>query len=95
MVYSGNNGMSNDIKSLINDNPMSGFQILVIAICFLINMLDGFDVLVMAFTAHSISEEWLLDGKSLGILFSSGLIGMAIGAMFLAVWQISMDDGRW
>lgn len=76
--------MSNDIKSLINDNPMTGFQIFAIGMCALINMLDGFDVLVMAFTASSIGEEWGLSGKSLGTLFSSGLAGMAIGAMFLS-----------
>ncbi|NKB38603.1 MAG: MFS transporter [Gammaproteobacteria bacterium] len=62
---------------------MSGFQILTDALCFMINMLDGFDVLVMAFTAHSISTEWSLNGKSLGLLFSSGLVGMALGAIFL------------
>ena len=63
---------------------MSRFQIIAVIICMLINMLDGFDVLVMAFTASSISDEWQLSGKSLGLLFSSGLVGMAIGAMFIA-----------
>jgi benzoate transport len=75
--------MNINIKSLINDSPMSRFQIIAVFICLLINMLDGFDVLVMAFTASSISDEWQLSGKSLGMLFSSGLFGMAIGAMFL------------
>ena len=62
---------------------MSSFQILTVTICFMINMLDGFDVLVMAFTANRISSAWGLDGKSLGLLFSSGLVGMAIGAVLL------------
>ncbi len=75
--------MNNHIRTLINDSPMSRFQVLAIVICFLINMLDGFDVLVMAFTASSISDEWALSGKSLGVLFGSGLAGMAIGAVFL------------
>ena len=76
--------MSQDIKSLINDGAMSPFQILAVAICVMINMLDGFDVLVMSFTAERLSTEWGLDGKSLGLLFSSGFIGMAIGAAFLS-----------
>ncbi len=75
--------MNNDIRELIDSSPMSGFQILTVSLCFIINMLDGFDVLVMAFTAHSISTEWGLNGKSLGLLFSSGLIGMALGAISL------------
>ena len=62
---------------------MSRFQVLAIVICFLINMLDGFDVLVMAFTADRISNEWALSGKFIGLLFSFGLVGMAIGAIFL------------
>jgi MFS transporter, AAHS family, vanillate permease len=76
--------MNNNIKSLIQDSPMSRFQMVAVVVCILLNMLDGFDVLVMAFTASSISDEWHLSGKSLGVLFSSGLVGMAIGAMFLS-----------
>ena len=75
--------MNKDIKALINDSPMSSFQFLAVSICVMINMLDGFDVLVMSFTAPSISNEWSLDGKSLGLLFSAGFVGMAIGAAFL------------
>jgi hypothetical protein len=37
---------------------MSAFQWWVIARCFVINMLDGFDVLVMAFTASSVAADW-------------------------------------
>lgn len=65
---------------------MVGFQWAVIALCFLINMLDGFDVLVMAFTAASVSSEWALSGTRLGYLLSAGLVGMAIGSLFIAPW---------
>ena len=63
---------------------MSAFQITTVVICVFINMMDGFDVLVMAFTAPAISEEWGLSGSQLGLLFSSGLLGMAVGSLFLA-----------
>ena len=76
--------MKRDIKTLINDSPMSSFQFLAVSICVMINMLDGFDVLVMAFTATSISNEWSIDNKSLGFLFSAGFIGMAVGAALLS-----------
>ena len=75
--------MTDNIRQIIDSRSMSSFQILTVSICFMINMLDGFDVLVMAFTANRISSAWGLDGKSLGLLFSSGLVGMAIGAVFL------------
>lgn len=59
------------------------FQIQTVFICTLINMLDGFDVLVMSFAAASVSSEWTLSPYQLGILLSAGLFGMAIGSISL------------
>lgn len=59
-------------------------QVLAVTICVVINMLDGFDVLVMAFTAPSIAAEWSLEPQSVGILLSAGLFGMAAGSLFIA-----------
>ena len=63
---------------------MSMFQWGALAICIGLNMLDGFDVLVMSFTASGVSTEWNLSGGQLGFLLSAGLIGMAAGSLFLA-----------
>lgn len=63
---------------------MRPVQIVAVAMCVVINMLDGFDVLVMAFTAPVIATEWSLDPQSLGVLFSAGLFGMAAGSLFIA-----------
>ncbi|MFE9911975.1 MFS transporter [Streptomyces clavifer] len=65
---------------------MSRFQWSAIAICVLLNTLDGFDVLVMSFTGKTISGEWHLDSGTLGLLLSSGLAGMALGALLVAPW---------
>ena len=73
-----------DVRGAINDRPMSPFQIAVVALCVIINMLDGFDVLVMSFAASSVSEEWQLSPADLGLLLSSGLVGMAIGSVWMA-----------
>jgi benzoate transport len=78
--------MSKSVSQMIDDRPMKRFQWGVIALCFLINMLDGFDVLVMAFTAASVSAHWSLSGTQLGYLLSAGLVGMAIGSLFIAPW---------
>ena len=55
-----------------------------ILICFLMNMLDGMDVMVVSYAAPNISKAWQITSQSLGIVFSAGLLGMSIGAMFLA-----------
>lgn len=63
---------------------MSPFQWTAIAVCVLLNMLDGFDVMVMAFTAPHVSATWALSGKVLGAMLSAGLVGMALGSFLLA-----------
>lgn len=54
---------------------------LVVAICTLLNAIDGYDVLAMSFTAKSVSTEFALSDSALGWLLSASLIGMAVGAV--------------
>lgn len=63
---------------------MSAFQIIAIVIFWTINMLDGFDVLAIAFTAPEVAKDWGLTPAELGIVFSAGLFGMMAGALLLA-----------
>ena len=76
--------MSTDLRAVIDDVPMRAFQWRAIAICVLLNVLDGFDVLVMAFTGRTVAQEWGLGGAELGLLLSAGLVGMAAGSLALA-----------
>jgi len=73
-----------DLRELVARSPMSPHQLLAVLVCVGLNMLDGFDVLVMSFTASGVSAEWKLTGSQLGILLSAGLVGMAAGSLFLA-----------
>ncbi len=68
----------------IHKTPMTGTQILAVSICLLINFLDGFDVLAIAFAAPEIAREWSVDAMDLGIIFSAGLAGMVAGALLLS-----------
>jgi benzoate transport len=72
------------LRELIDQGPLSGLQFRVIALCCLINMIDGLDVLSISFAAPPIADEWQLKPEALGIVFSAGLVGMALGAMFIA-----------
>ncbi len=73
-----------DIKARIEAAPMKRTQVGVIAICMALYMIDGFDVLVMAFSANAVMEDWGLSASQLGVLLSSALIGMAIGSIFVS-----------
>lgn len=66
--------MERDVLSEINHNNMSRYQWFIILICICLNIIDGFDVMVMAFTAPSVSAEWSLSGAQIGLLLSSGLL---------------------
>ena len=44
---------------------MTRFQIGIVALCIAIAGLDGFDVLVVAFTAPAIAKDWSLNRKRL------------------------------
>jgi len=74
---------SNFAEHYIDKDSFTGFQILAISLCALINIFDGFDALAIAYTAPAISTEWSLSPGTLGIVFGAGYLGMAIGAMTL------------
>ncbi|QCQ91700.1 MFS transporter [Rhodococcus sp. SGAir0479] len=73
-----------DIREAIRTRPMRRYQIQTITICFLLCMVDGFEILIMAFVAPHLSKDWDLDSVQIGYLLSAGLIGMAVGAFFLS-----------
>ncbi|HSG20046.1 MAG TPA: MFS transporter, partial [Burkholderiaceae bacterium] len=76
--------MSNELVATLKQGPMRPVQMLAVTICIVINMLDGFDVLVMSFTAPVISAEWGMEPQTIGVLLSAGLFGMAAGSLFIA-----------
>jgi benzoate transport len=73
-----------DIKTIIDHRNLSWLQYSTIFICFLMNMLDGMDVLIISYTAPSIAKEWSISSEALGLVFSAGVLGMTVGAMLLA-----------
>ncbi len=75
--------LTSDVRKSINTGKMNSFQVQTVLLCTFINMLDGFDVLVMSFAASSVAAEWGLSPVDLGFLLSSGLIGMALGSVSL------------
>ena len=71
-------------QEFFSTRPMTGFQVFVVFICFVLNMNDGIDVLVVSYTAPEIMLEWGISKGLFGYVFSSGLAGMTLGCLFLA-----------
>jgi benzoate transport len=59
-------------------------QLLVVGLCFLVNMIDGMDVLILSYIAPTLQEDLGVGADQIGILFSAGLVGMAIGGLVIA-----------
>lgn len=64
---------------------MGRFQIGAVAICVLLNALDGFDVLAISFASPGIAQEWGVDRGVLGFVLSMELIGMGVGSLTIGV----------
>jgi benzoate transport len=73
-----------NVLEQVKNSPMSRAQIRAVALCLVINLVDGFDLLVTSFVGPSITREWGLSPSAVGVLLSAGLAGMATGALFLA-----------
>jgi benzoate transport len=76
----------------ITQVPMTGRQVVAIAICVLLTALDGFDVLSISFASPGIAGEWNIQRAALGLVLSIELFGMAAGAVLLG--QVADRIGR-
>src|ERR1700734_1641136 len=72
------------VRQHIEDSPLRACQILVIALCVAVNLLDGFDILALSLISPTLSREWHLAPQTLGMLFSAGLLGTAVGGFALS-----------
>jgi MFS transporter, AAHS family, 4-hydroxybenzoate transporter len=73
-----------DIRHLIDHGPMTGLQLRAVSLCFVLNALDGIDILAISFAAPLLSREWGIEPTTLGVVFSAALVGMMAGSMLLA-----------
>ena len=78
------NNSIKDINEFIDNGSITSQQILVVSLCFIFNMLDGFDITAMAVVASPVSVDLALTPDLLGWIFSFALAGMMVGAMALA-----------
>lgn len=57
---------------------------LALAGCIFANIVDGYDVLSIAFAGSAIMEDWGISPAVLGTIFSAGLAGMMLGSLFIS-----------
>ncbi|MFT5134624.1 MAG: AAHS family 4-hydroxybenzoate transporter-like MFS transporter [Gammaproteobacteria bacterium] len=72
------------VRESIDQSPISRQQIIVIGVCFFLNMIDGMDILAISFAAPVIAADWNITPQTLGLVFSAALVGMCLGAIFIS-----------
>jgi len=73
-----------DLRDAIRKNPMTRFQWVVVAICILLTMIDGYEILITSYTLPALTEHWGLEQGQQGLVASFGTLGMGVGAVFLS-----------
>jgi len=72
-----------DLESIIDTRPVTRFQAMLMLICALIAMVDGFDTQAIAFVASEIAMQWHVPPSAFGPVFGAGLLGSLVGALTL------------
>ncbi len=71
-----------DVQSFIDSHRFSAYQWLILALCFMIVAIDGFDTAAMGYIAPALVQDWGIEKSSLGPVMSAALFGLAFGAIF-------------
>ena len=70
-----------NVTSFVDRHPVSRFQGLIVALCFLIVAIDGFDTAAIGFIGPALQAEWQLAPTELRWVFFAGLAGLMAGAI--------------
>jgi AAHS family 4-hydroxybenzoate transporter-like MFS transporter len=72
-----------DIAAFMDARRVSPYQYLVIGLCALAMIADGFNTQAISYAAPLIAKEWSLTAATLGPIFSSALVGLMVGYLVL------------
>lgn len=71
-----------NVTDLIDNRPLSRYQVSVFFLCGLAALMDGFDSVIIGITAPGIAASLGLDVKSFGPVFSAAQFGFMLAAFF-------------
>lgn len=72
-----------DVSEVIDRGRIRPPQILILALCALCMVVDGFDVQALSYVVPAIAGQWHVAKPAFGPVFGAALLGMCIGALTL------------
>jgi MFS transporter, AAHS family, 4-hydroxybenzoate transporter len=69
------------LERLVDGSPLGSGQIMIIVICALVAVVDGFDTQSIGLVAPTIAAAWHVEPSRFGMVFGAGLFGSLIGAL--------------
>src|SRR6266852_8604579 len=74
-----------NVARVVDQSKLGAFQWMIIILCSLCLIMDGFDVQAMGYVAPAILREWKVPNAALGPVFSAGLFGVLIGSLLFSM----------
>jgi len=73
------------LESIVDSSPLGRGQTMIILICALVAMVDGFDTQSIALVAPAIAATWHVAPSRFGMVFGAGLLGSLVGALVFGI----------
>ena len=73
-----------EVGQLIDERPIGALQVLVVVLCALVVMIDGYDIQIMSLAVPAVAEDWGVPPSSFGLVLSAALAGIGFGGAFVA-----------
>ena len=73
-----------EVSQLIDERKVGGFHVGLMVLCAMLLLFDGYDLQVMALAVPSVADAWHVAPSRFGFALSTSLIGMGLGAGFIA-----------
>ncbi|MEX3920832.1 MFS transporter [Paraburkholderia sp. BR10872] len=70
-----------EVTGIIDESRFGPYQLLVVTLCALCLVMDGFDVQAMGYVAPVVIREWGIAKETLSPVFGAGLFGMLVGSL--------------
>jgi MFS transporter, AAHS family, 4-hydroxybenzoate transporter len=75
-------GKTVDVSDFIDSRKLSFSQFILLFLCFLVFIVDGYDASAIGYITPSLLVQWAIPKSALGPVMGAALIGFGVGAFF-------------